>query len=420
MRYRHPLLLTFLSTLLLHLNLKAQDSLTFAQLEPLTYSFNIENGKMTGEGATFLTEELSKAQFTMLGEYHGSKRISEFTEALIPLLDQAQYKTMVLEVGPITGELLNTMDVETEEALKEVHEKYMLKEEDGYVNTPFPFFDHTEDAAFLTAAKKRGWQILGIDQEFYHSTVMLADKMYENLSDNLKGQHKALHQEVVDSLNLYYVNDLKEIRKFSIVVQHSPLIKTFLDKMSATQSENAAIAEAFRASINIYYLYATRQWFENNQTRIKYMKKQLREGLAKKNFNIHEDKLLIKMGGYHLSKGFSPLGLYEVGNTLNELAEFNGHTSLNIAFSNRFYMENDTLVDVLVSGNKYQKRYKDFDQMGKKEEWVVIDLRPMVKGHYYRPVKYKFNKYIESFVKRYDLVVIPKTEMDPTPVYKTD
>ena len=27
------------------------------------------------------------------------------------------------------------------------------------------------------------------------------------------------------------------------------------------------------------------------------------------------------MGGYHLSKGFSPLSLYEVGNTLNELAE---------------------------------------------------------------------------------------------------
>ena len=74
----------------------AQDSLSAKQLKPLTYAFDIVEGKLIGEGEVFLKQEMAKAQFTMLGEYHGSMRISEFTNAIIPVLNNLNYKAMVL------------------------------------------------------------------------------------------------------------------------------------------------------------------------------------------------------------------------------------------------------------------------------------------------------------------------------------
>lgn len=80
--------ITLVSLLFLILSqAKSQDSLTIAQLEPITYAFNIEKGVLTGEGAEFLIKEMSISQYVMIGEYHGSYRISEFTSSIIPIFD---------------------------------------------------------------------------------------------------------------------------------------------------------------------------------------------------------------------------------------------------------------------------------------------------------------------------------------------
>lgn len=405
----------FLAIIQAH-NAYGQDSLSVAQLKPITYSFDIENGKMIGDGKTFLSEELSKAQFTMIGEYHGSKRISEFTEAIIPILDSVGYKTMVTEVGPITGQILNDLNSNIQIRIESIIEKYKFVEEDGYVNTPFPFFENIEDANFLEEAKNRNWRIIGIDQEYYYSHQMLIDKMYNNLSSEKQLLNKELYEHVTDSITKYYIMDINGEMDLALSIKNSSILKDFTTTTSTTL-QNDEIAEALYASNHIYFLYSNNQWFENNSTRIKYMKSQLRKQLQRNEFNLNKDKLLIKMGQYHLSKGFSPLGLYEVGNTLNEIAEYHGNTALNIAFSSRFYMEDGEVVDILESDNQYEQRLNDLNQMGEKDEWVVIDLRPMIKGHFYRPVKYKFNEHVEDLVKRYDLLVIPKIETEPTPNY---
>lgn len=118
------------------------------------------------------------------------------------------------------------------------------------------------------------------------------------------------------------------------------------------------------------------------------------------------------MGGYHLSKGFSPLSLYEVGNTLNELAEYHGNSALNIGFMSRFYEEDSTLKDNSLSENRYFKNRKPLLQMGQKTEWVVIDLRKLRGGFFYYPQKFKLNTNIAELIQRYDLLVIPKTEIE--------
>ena len=331
----------------------------------------------------------------MIGEYHGSKRISEFTNAIIPILDKQNYKAMALEVGPTIGRILNNFNSDVAADIKSIHNKYLTKESDGYVNTSFPFFDAKEDAQFLQTAKDKSWTIFGIDQEYYDSYIMLSDKMYSNLSKKIQIANVELYKKTKAKLKAFYDDDINDVENFHAALSKSELYKIFIQKM-ATEPINIEIIEAMTKSSEIYLLNHQKQWFENNATRITYMKSRLNKGLSNLNFNIADDKLLIKMGGYHLSKGFSPLGLYEVGNTLNEIAEYHGNIALNIGFITRFHMEDNVIKDNYESENKYYKNLKDLLQMGKKDEWIVIDLRRLIKGHFYYPKKYNLNKSIED------------------------
>ena len=409
-------IIVFIMTCIIFCNTHAQDSLSVEHLKPYTYVFDIVDGRLVGEGEAFLKQEMSKAQFTMLGEYHGSKRISEFTNAIIPILNDVGYKAVAFEVGPITGQILNKMEGNVESQLKEQHNKYLTKDDDGYVNTPFPFFDNKEDAQFLKTAKSNSWNVFGIDQEYYDSYVMLTDKMFSNMSKPDKKEHYDLYTKTIEELKQFYKDDQNDKQNFHVSLSNSELFKDFTQKMTL-EPKNVEILNAMKSSSEIYLLNINRKWYENNVTRIKYMKSQLKRGLGNLNFNISTDKLLIKMGGYHLSKGFSPLGIYEVGNTLNELAEFNGNKALNIGFTTRFYMEDGQLKDNTASENRYYKNQMALIQMGKKDQWVVIDLRPLIKGYHYYPQKFKLNRYIDNLAQRYDLIIIPKVEVDGIPNY---
>ncbi len=394
----------------------AQDSLSVEHLKPFTYAFDIVDDKLIGEGGGFLKQEMEKAQFTMLGEYHGSKRISEFTNAIIPILNNLNYKAMALEVGPTTGKILNGLEGNVETELKVLHNEYLTKESDGYVNTPFPFFDYKEDAQFLKTAKDNSWNVFGIDQEFYDSYVMLSDHMFNNLTSVLKEQYREIYSKAISELKQFYINDREDKENLHVALSQSELFKDFITAMSS-EPNNIEVIDALKKSSAIYMLYNKRQWYENNTTRIKYMKRQLRKGLENIGFDLEKDKMLIKMGGYHLSKGFSPLGIYEVGNTLNEVAEFNGNAALNISFFTRFYMEDDQLKDNAYSENRYYKNHKALVSMGKKDQWVVIDLRPLIKGYHYYPKRFNLNRQLAELVERYDIIVIPKTEVEGIPNY---
>ena len=193
-------------------------------------------------------------------------------------------------------------------------------------------------------------------------------------------------------------------------------MQDYLDLM-LEEPGNIPLVAAFRKSCEIYYLYDTRKWYDNNSTRIQYMKERLRKGLEASDFDIAKDKLLIKMGAYHVSKGFTPLSFYEVGNTLNELTEYHGNEALSIGFINRYEMTDDGLEDVMELGYKYYHNLRNFYNMGSKNEWVVIDLQPLREGFYYHPQKYKLNPYEEKMLQRFDLIIITPTEYEATKNY---
>ena len=162
-----------------------KDSLQVADFEPYTYHFTIENGSISGDGKAFLEAELSKPQYVLLGEYHGSYHISKLTTALVPILAKNDFNTFALEVGPVSGEMLSEFAKEATTTIQQLYDfnsQYYTDDEGDYFS-PIPFFEYVEDAEFLAQAADNNWQLIGLDQEFIFGYEPLLDRMYEQLSE---------------------------------------------------------------------------------------------------------------------------------------------------------------------------------------------------------------------------------------------
>ncbi len=396
----------YLLLTLVSLSSIGQDSTDLSYHKLDAYTFNIIDGQMFGNGATFLKAEMSKAQFTLLGEYHGSARISEFAGCVIPILDSLGYKSMVLEVGRFAGKSLNHLGLNSTMELKSMLEKYKFYDEYGDLYLPIPFIENSEDAKFIEKCKSHKWKIMGIDQEFYDGLLPLFDMMFNNLSPGDQQKLEPMHKDVIDSLQQFYLQDYNENKSIMSKMTSSPLIAKYYAAVS-NSDKNKDIIASIKESCKIYQ----NDWYSNYSSRIQHMKNNLREQLEENNFNTSKDKILAKMGAYHLSKGFSLWGAYEVGNTFNEMANYHGNTALNILFLRRYYInENQEIKDLLESKDPVTERYHELRKYGKRDEWVVIDLRSELKKYISSSPEYSFNKYVEEYMKTYDLIVIPKLE----------
>jgi hypothetical protein len=97
--------------------------ISFAQLETdigyikeNTYYFEINKSKIKGKGAEVLKKSIKESQFFILGEEHFSAKVSEFTNAIIPILIEVNYKYFVAEIGPHSATKITNL-IETEKSL---------------------------------------------------------------------------------------------------------------------------------------------------------------------------------------------------------------------------------------------------------------------------------------------------------------
>lgn len=387
-------------------------------LEKYTYYFDITENRFVGDGAKFLTAEINKNQYILIGEYHGSLRISEFTKALIPVFHNTGCRNFSLEIGPVSSQILAEFSRDSSKVIRNLNafnSKYYISERRRNF-TPIPFFDNVEDAEFLAEAAKRKWNLIGLDQEFSFSYLPLIDRMYENLNSERKQELKTLYNQVINSIKVFYEEDAKDGENQFISISESAEVNKFLILASEKNPENKAIADALNITTGIYKNNANsiRKYYEANSVRIEYMKKNLGAGFSKVKFDWRKDKFLLKMGAVHTGRGFSPLSLFEIGNTLSELAEFHGNSSLHINFGTRFYVENEKEIDALDDKNGFLYRFQPLLQMAKKDQWTIIDLRPLREQVFYHR-KFTMDDIVLDIFKNHDFFIIPKLEKAPTP-----
>lgn len=407
--------------LIFHVSLFAQgqtrDSITLQDLKPYSYDFSITDGEITGEGATVLKEALSNTQVTMLGVDGRTKLEAELTQAFINLLNQEAYKTIVLEAGPASGEVIRKLSKDptsTIQNIKNLNQRYAFDIKDLKI-APIPEVRSIEAAEFIQSAATYNWNILSIGVEYWTGYRMFADELYANLPKSDKQAHRNLYQETAQLLDLLYeeINGQgnEDLFTFTSALKSSKIFNRFLEEMSSYEINNK-IVKAIRFSVEYWYMYGNKEFYKKNKLNSAKNKARMAEAFKSSGFDITKDKLFIQMWKNHLVKGTTPNGFYGIGNTLHELAELNGSTSLNIGVVPRYTEEDGVVKDALNSYDYWNKSYKEIIPLGKKEQWVLVDIRPFNEKFHWGP--YIISPQMEKVITRFDMIVIPKMNRKAT------
>ena len=391
----------------------AQDSIKTENLKPYSYSFDIENGVLVGEGATILKNEIAKAHTVMLGDHSRSELEAEFSNALVRLLNQNEFKTMVWEIGESSCSVVNKNSENPTQVIqnfKTINQKYFF-EKQGLVYTPIPDLKSVEAARLVEYIKKENWNLLAVGTETYGSFRLLCDELYNSIPKSAKIKYKKLYADTKMLLDQLFDNfkgqNYEEVLALTAGMKSSQTFNDFIDAMDAFE-ENKDMVNSFRFSLDYWHMYGNKQGFRKNVLRNARNKAQLKSGLAKVDFDFNKDKIFLKMWRGHLTKGTTRNGFYGVGNTLMELTEFHGNKSLTIGVLWRYVDEEGVINDALENPENIPDHFKEFMALGQKENWTLIDLRSFNEVFYWG--NYTLTLGMNSMIKRYDMILIPKID----------
>ncbi|MEM6299239.1 MAG: hypothetical protein AAF740_11190 [Bacteroidota bacterium] len=403
-----PLLLTTLVILLGFFSsaFGQGNSISFSEssITPFVYSFEQEGDRFSGEGLQKLKAKLEGVQFVVLGETHGSARLSELTKTLLTDLQEQDFRYFTLEVGPHSGELLNDF-ARTPETTKAKLTGFSRK----YYNThaemyPIPFFEGEEDADFLSEAGRLGFELWGLDQEFYTATPHLMDQLYENTPKNAALDQLKKELDVV--LDSAYYHD-ENTRGYSLEKQlpEEATVKQFFEAV-AINAENEAIIQDIKKSWEIYRWNQERK--PSHMSRVAYMRQNFIRNYQKAKEKEAKPKVFLKTGRFHAGR-MEQLDAYDLGNLVVELAEKEKTNSLHIGLLRGFYQRED---GQLVNYWDRKKEYTEFsfDVFAQKGQWILIDTQQIREdwkaGKLSLPSDYSYHT-TRKLLTNFDVLLIP-------------
>ena len=355
----------------------SQDTLSSKTVASFSYKFNIENGRLNGEGTDSLMTEIQRSHFVLLGETHDDAKIAQFTNTLLGELSQMDYKYFLTEHGRY-GLQFFLEDAAIDSTIVSGISQINTFEYDRLSEYPFPFLTGVEDAEFLSTAIHEEYQVYGIDQEFFYSFPFLFDKLYNksSKSDSISG----CYRDALNFLLAQYEKDASEKNyPISQNLLESQEIKLFFDLIS-TDSFNREIVNDIRRSWAIYKMNRI------NRQESFFM----RGDLMRNRFMAFYDsittndsfntKYIIKLGALHTMRGATPLGIEDIGETVHQTALRNGQKDLNIYFIFRYYIDEEEELgyfDNSEGNSTWLKERKPLMLQGEPDRWTIIDLRKL-------------------------------------------
>ncbi len=391
----------------------AQDSLSLEVMKLSTYNFDIVNGQLKGDGAVLLEEAIAKAHITMLGSSLNSKLDLEFTNALFSIANSNEYNNMVLEIGGISGQRMNQL-IQKPDIVKELTHlnKQYVWQRNGSIMTPIPDLSYKGSAELIKKVAENDWSLFVAGIESWASYKMLVDELFINLPKSEQKESEEMYRKTLalleDSYQEVVAINIENLAQFMTTIQNSAAFISFLERMEAYEG-NKELVYHFRKSIDYWTYYAEGNPFAKNEISIRESSIRLAKLLKTNKIDFEKDKFFIKMALIHLSKGISPNGFYGVGSMLTEMTKFHGNNaSLSIGIIPRYYEREGTIIEYSESDLFFLGLFKEIIPLGKKEAWVLLDLRSFNEKYIYS--KTTVSDRLRRIIASYDFIVIPKTD----------
>lgn len=387
-------LVTF-SLLLLAQFALSQEKTNTEYIKRNTYYFEVNESNIEGQGADILQKSIAASQFFILGEQHYSAKISEFTNAIIPALSNQNYKYFIAEIGP------NSATQITDRLSQEVSLYSFNTEINDLVGEiPVPFFDGKEDEVFLKRALNNGFEIWGIDQEYFTAQVFLIDEIYD-LSSN-----KAALQNSYESVKDYLIKETKkgvqeERYKLFTELSSSPLVKDFFESTDATNLKVQKIISDLRDSWETYRLREVKDYYSSLHKRLDIMQSNFTTYYTKALAHNSLPKAIIKIGGKHASKGRSLDNIFDIGNFAMEIANFNRKKSTTVLMIPSAYLNDDGSADNNIDPEDETFIRPLIDSANGR--WTLIDLKKIEEFSWKNKIEFES---LKDYMHRFDYLII--------------
>jgi hypothetical protein len=350
-------------------SVNAQNKLTTETLKKHTQYFTIESDFQFPETINkYLRNEANKNQFIGIAEVHQSEQLSYFTTALLKVLKSQDYNNFALEIGDYSASILEDISKtpsKTSENLKLYNKKYGKNK---FPFIPFIFVDKNADARFIEEASKLNYNLWGIDREYEFSYLMHLDKLYQKSSQN--DVITSAYQKAIETMKKVVFKDKVSGKSKYCWLLEEPTINNFFSLFSSNQDLKEYTIE-LQNSWKIYCKTIQRKGGSN--ARAKYMRAKFDSLYAVAAEKEKLPKVLVKLGGVHLTHGKSQYNRYDVGKHLHEKAKTNNTGFMAIRHVWRYKNGKDQI------DKKGWDITRFLMQMGKKHQWTLIDLRPLRK-----------------------------------------
>lgn len=362
---------TFLCALILlagHCMQAQETDLNTALQEHTTYFSMGPEHQLTGPVGELLKKELSQNQFVGLAELHYSEQLSFFTTGLMDLLQEEGFRHFAMEMGPYQANALTGLSQKTGSMLENIRLANKAYGSKLLQTSPLVFANRKEDALFLQKAVDADFRFWGLDQEHTSSFEMHFDTLYANVPDK-SAELTALYKESKSTARKWNRKEvLKGKFKMSCELLRNENIDKFLNLVSVDKESKERV-EAMRISWKIYCESENNR--PSNQKRANYMKSNLDSLLTVASTTSAQPKVFLKFGSVHLTRGKSPFGVDDIGQHVRQTAEKNASGFLTIRHMKRYRNGKDLI------GKKGWENSTNFMKLGKREEWALIDLRPL-------------------------------------------
>ncbi|MEO9870195.1 hypothetical protein [Ekhidna sp.] len=359
-----------------------------------------EQHEINGAAKEQWTNWIADNQFVGLAEVHNSAQLSFFTKGILQVLKERGFENFAVEIGPNSAAVIQDITrnpSETSENIQQYSRRYAKSRKPLFV-----FFDKIEDSNFAEEASRLGFNLWGLDQEYLYSYEMHLDNIHK-LAQNPTPEQEAYEKAKALIHKNIFKNKVSGQSVFCWY-QSNEIINTYL-KMMESNTKAKVIIDDMRESWDIYCKSATGQG--SNQQRANYMKKNFK--------TYYEDseegnpKVFLKLGGIHLTHGRSIFGVDDMGKFLTETAKTSnvGFLSIRhlIAYRNG-------------KSNVGKSRWKStslFLELGRKDQWTAIDLRPF--KEMMQNGEIKVSKDIEFELNSYDILLLSPNDQYPKPNY---
>jgi hypothetical protein len=356
-------------------------TLTKTDLIKYTSSFTLDTARLqlNGNGWDTLKKELPNYHYILLGEYHNSRVVSKLTETLFPELKKNDFSVWMTEISPLAAEKLNQFvaDKTYPKNIIDFNKKY-----EKWGNNPIPFFSNSADFDMLKASKKHGFDLWGVDQDFFVGLDFVLDDVYHTLDAKSQQKHGALIDSVHKSTSEKYYNEFFTLFK-------NPEIKK--------------IKNALDLSIEIYQIGGG---LKGNS---------MRSNLMKNNFYTYQlpflrnnkpnPKIFFKAGSNHVARGISPMRIVDIGETIGQFAEMQNLKSLHIMLATRYELAKEGKKDKIGDGD-----YPDeLLELNNDKAFIMMDLRPLKALVYrmeFKKIKIELSAELIRAIKSYDFLVL--------------